>query len=179
MVSSLYSTAMSFAEVASKFPQSGGTYTFAKKVLSVESAFTVGWVVWFASIVAAVLYAIGFGQFAAVMIHDLWLGLGGNPPLWIVNRLTVCVLSISAIVFYTVNLMYRSAAGGVWANVAKVLVFGLLVVAGLWAMRERTVTELGQGLKPFFANGASGLFQAMGFTFIALQGFDLNRRGGR
>jgi basic amino acid/polyamine antiporter, APA family len=63
-------TALSFAEVASKFPQSGGTYAFAKKVLSVEAAFTVGWVVWFASIVAAVLYALGFGQFAAVAVHD-------------------------------------------------------------------------------------------------------------
>ena len=45
-------TALSFAEMASKFPESGGTYTFSKKVLSVEAAFVVGWVVWFASIVA-------------------------------------------------------------------------------------------------------------------------------
>ena len=43
-------TALSFAEMASKFPESGGTYTFSKKVLSVEAAFVVGWVVWFASI---------------------------------------------------------------------------------------------------------------------------------
>ncbi len=53
-------TALSFAELSSKFPQSGGPYAFAKKVLSVEAAFAVGWVVWFASIVAAVLYATGF-----------------------------------------------------------------------------------------------------------------------
>jgi amino acid transporter len=34
-------TALSFAEVASKFPESGGTYTFSKKVLSIEAAFAV------------------------------------------------------------------------------------------------------------------------------------------
>ncbi len=28
-------------------------------------------------------------------------------------------------------------------------------------------------MTPFFANGATGLFQAMGYTFIAVQGFDL------
>ena len=28
-------------------------------------------------------------------------------------------------------------------------------------------------MSPFFANGATGLFQAMGYTFIAVQGFDL------
>ena len=56
-------TALTFAEMATSFPESGGTYTFAKKVLSVEAAFMVGWVVWFASIMAAVLYALGFGAF--------------------------------------------------------------------------------------------------------------------
>jgi amino acid transporter len=167
-------TALSFAEVASKFPQSGGTYTFAKKVLSVESAFTVGWVVWFASIVASVLYAIGFGQFAAVMIGDVWrVSTEGEVPSWVTGRVTVSVLSAGAVVFYTVSLMFRSAAGGVWANIGKVVVFGLLVGAGVWVMRERDVDELGARLRPFFAHGASGLFQAMGFTFIALQGFDL------
>jgi basic amino acid/polyamine antiporter, APA family len=38
-------TALSFAELSTLFPQSGGAYTFAKKVLSVETAFGVGWVV--------------------------------------------------------------------------------------------------------------------------------------
>ena len=124
-------TALSFAEVASKFPQSGGTYTFAKKVLSVESAFTVGWVVWFASIVASVLYAIGFGQFAAVMIGDLWrASSGGEAPSWVVGRVMVSALSVAAVVSYTVSLMVRSAAGGVWSNIGKVVVFALLVIAG-------------------------------------------------
>ena len=66
--------------MASRFPESGGTYTFAKKVLSVEAAFMVGWVVWFASIAAAVLYAIGFAFFAMVMLTDLWNAVGGDAP---------------------------------------------------------------------------------------------------
>ncbi len=61
-------TALSFAEVSSKFPQSGGTYAFAKKVLSIEAAFTVGWVVWFASIAAAVLYALGCAEFGRLAL---------------------------------------------------------------------------------------------------------------
>ena len=39
-------TVLSFAELASKFPESGGTYAFSKKVLPVEAAAAVGWVVW-------------------------------------------------------------------------------------------------------------------------------------
>ncbi len=38
-------TAVSFAELAVRFPQSGGTYTYARKVLTVEAAFGVGWIV--------------------------------------------------------------------------------------------------------------------------------------
>ena len=48
-------TALSFTELATAFPQSGGTYLFAKRIVSVGAAFNVGWVVWFASIVAAAL----------------------------------------------------------------------------------------------------------------------------
>ena len=58
-------TAMSFAELARRFPESGGIYAYARKVFSIEVAFVVGWVVWFASIVAGVLYALGFSAFAA------------------------------------------------------------------------------------------------------------------
>ena len=35
-------TAMSVAEMSTAFPQSGGAYNFAKKVLSVRTAFSVG-----------------------------------------------------------------------------------------------------------------------------------------
>jgi amino acid permease len=82
-------TALSFAELSCAFPQSGGTYTFAKKVLSVEAAFAVGWVVWFASIVAAVLYALGFGYFAAIVVQQVWQMLGGSAPAWVTERWAV------------------------------------------------------------------------------------------
>jgi basic amino acid/polyamine antiporter, APA family len=64
-------TALSFAEMASANPQSGGTYTYAKKALSLQVAFGVGWIVWFASLVAAVLYALGFGAFAVFALQQI------------------------------------------------------------------------------------------------------------
>lgn len=166
-------TALSFAEVASRFPESGGTYTFAKKVLSIEAAFTVGWVVWFASIVAAVLYALGFGEFAAITAKELWLRVGGTPPAWLTGRAGAAALALAAVALYTALLVRRASGGGQWVNVGKLAVFAILIVAGLWALGGRSASEIGQALQPFFSRGAAGLFQAMGFTFIALQGFDL------
>ncbi len=166
-------TALSFAEMASKFPESGGTYTFSRKVLSVEAAFTVGWVVWFASIVAAVLYALGFGHFFAILLGDMSSAIGHDLPSWLQGPRAVTGIALGSTVLLAVGLSLRSAGGGQWANVGKVVVFVILILGGFWAISSRSSQDTGAALKPFFTAGLGGLVQAMGYTFIALQGFDL------
>jgi basic amino acid/polyamine antiporter, APA family len=166
-------TALSFSEIASKFPESGGTYTFAKKVLSVEAAFTVGWVVWFASIVAAVMYAVGFAYFSLVMISDLWRAAQGSAPDWLASPHMVTGLAVATTITLAIGLMRTTAGGGQWVNVIKVFVFGVLVLGGLWAVVRQPALDTRAMLRPFFTAGFGGLVQAMGYTFIALQGFDL------
>lgn len=166
-------TALSFAELSAAFPQSGGTYTFAKKVLSVKAAFSVGWIVWFASIVAAVLYAIGFASFADIILDQVWQMDFGMSPAWLTSRWMVTLLAIGATVLYTYSLVRKSAGGGQWANIGKVVVFGVLIAGGLWALPQKSIGDIQTDLTPFFAFGFAGLVQAMGYTFIALQGFDL------
>lgn len=166
-------TAISFAEMASKFPESGGTYTFARKVLSVESAFTVGWVVWFASIVAAVLYALGFAHFAVIVCADIAKTAGIQSGDWATSSWLKSLVAIGITVGLTARLLVANGNGGHWANVGKVAVFAVLILGGLWALARRPTGSVSETLQPFFSNGWSGLIQAMGYTFIALQGFDL------
>lgn len=163
-------TALTFAEMSTSFPESGGTYTFAKKVLSVEAAFMVGWVVWFASIVAAVLYALGFGAFAGIFLERLWMAVGVLPPAWLGGHVVETVLALLATAFYAARLVKSSSGGGNWETIGKMVVFLVLIVGGLWALATKPVEG---SLTPFFAHGGLGLVQAMGYTFIALQGFDL------
>ena len=166
-------TAMVFAEMATVFPQSGGTYTFAKKVFSVESAFLVGWVVWFASIVAAVLYAIGFGFFACIVVEKIYLAMGNEVPTWVKGRMGTTGFALSATAVYLLLLLRNAGSGGKLLNIGKVFVFSLLIAAGLWALVGKSPESLQESLTPFFQKGLLGLIQAMGFSFIALQGFDL------
>ena len=166
-------TALSFAEMASKFPQSGGTYTFARKVVSVEAAFSVGWVVWFASIVAAVLYALGFAHFALAVAIDLLSNLRGDIPAWISRPYVKPIVAIATTALLAVRMTSHSGGGGHWANVGKVVVFGVLIICGLWAVSRQTGAGVSAAMSPFLASGLLGLVQAMGYTFIALQGFDL------
>ena len=166
-------TALSFAEMSSKFPESGGTYTFARKVVSVEAAFTVGWVVWFASIVAAVLYALGFAHFGLAITADLLRAFGGFAPAWLDSWLAKSATGVAITLALAARLATQSGGSGHWANVGKLIVFGVLIVCGLWSVSRQTPENLGQVMTPFFSAGMIGLVQAMGYSFIALQGFDL------
>lgn len=166
-------TALSFAELSSAFPESGGAYTFAKKLHSVRAAFAVGWVLWFASIVAAVLYALGFATYAVVLISTLIeLTTGASPP-WLQSRAFTLALAVGATAVYTLGLLRKAGGGGNWDTVGKVAVFCVVIVFGVIALVQQPAEAMSQSLFPFFTQGAGGLLSAMGFTFIALQGFDL------
>ena len=165
-------TALSFAEMSSRFPESGGSYTFAKKLLSVETAFLVGWVVWFATVLAAVLYALGFGAFLAMGATELWRATGGTPPETLAATWFPRALALVATLVFAAGLT-RKGGGGAAINIVKVAVFAVLIAGGLAAFFRAEPGSVTPRLLPFFASGASGLFGAMGVTFIALQGFDL------
>lgn len=164
-------TASSFAELAVRFPQSGGTYTYAKRVLSIEVAFVVGWVVWFASIVAGVLYAIGFAVFATEGAISL-LELFGGETSWLIRGELRVGLALAATAFYTLGLVRKAAGGGNAATIGKIVVFVILIVGGAVAAFSGS-EPLVERLDPFLPRGFSGVIEAMGYTFIALQGFDL------
>lgn len=166
-------TALSFAELSAAFPESGGTYVFSKKVLSIRAAFAVGWVVWFASIMAAVLYAVGAGYFIGIIVDSLFTLIPGINHEWTGTDRTAAGIALIAIVYYTLSLIYNKGGGSILANIGKIAAFSVLIIAGLAALPKETSADIRRDFTPFLAFGTLGLIQAMGYTFIALQGFDL------
>ncbi|QQR89542.1 MAG: amino acid permease [Myxococcales bacterium] len=167
-------TAMSFAEMSSAFPETGGAYVFAKKVLSVRAAFAVGWVLWFAYIVAGALYALGFATYGSTLLQALATEVfGAGDFSFLTARGTVLLLSVGATAAYALAALRSRKGGGHWATVGKVLVFLVLIGAGAFAFAKQPLLETTEALSPLFPGGVAGLLSAMGFTFIALQGFDL------
>lgn len=168
-----FMTAASYAEISSAFPESGGSYTFAKKVLSVRAAFASGWVVWFAYIVAGVLYALSFASFAILGLQSAWHAFDAVPPEWFASRRMTLLLAVLPTGLYAISLARKSAGGGLAATWGKVVLFAVLIVAGVIAVIGQPIEHTTKNLEPFFAGGISGVIAAMGFTFIAVQGFDL------
>ncbi|HEY4178812.1 MAG TPA: amino acid permease [Kofleriaceae bacterium] len=165
-------TAMSVAEISVAFPQSGGAYTFAKKVLSVRAAFAVGWVLWFAYIVAGVLYALSFAQFTVILVRGVCSALGLGTA-WLGGRGPVLLLATLATAGYSIGLVRKASGGGQWVTIAKVVLFLLLIAAGVVALVRQPLGDIGGELTPFFSGGIGGLVAAMGVTFISLQGFEM------
>jgi len=166
-------TLLSFAEMSAAFPESGGTYVFSKKVLSIRAAFGVGWIICFASIVAGVLYALGAGFFVAKAAKHLWFAYSGVHLEWLTTGFTTTVIAVTASLFYTYSLYRKQASGGALINLIKVLVFLTLILGGAWYISKESLIDLEDDFGPFLSQGGFGLLQAMGYTFIVYQGFDL------
>ncbi len=165
-------TALTFAELATAFPQNGGQYVYARRAFSVRAAFGVGWVMTFAHVVAAVLYALGFAAYALAAAQALLPGGFGAWSGGLVRALTL-FLAVAATAGYGAVLLRGRPGGGQLENAGKLLVFGVLIAAGLAVLVQRGPAEALAPLDPFFELGAVGVVAAMGFTFITFQGFEL------
>jgi amino acid transporter len=163
--------AVSFAEMTAAFPQAGGIYAFAKRVFSVRAAFVMGWLFYFASAVAGTLYALGFAQYTQLGLARLYQALLGRNPAWLEGFGVTLALLVLAVGLYSYRLVRVTSGGNPWVSWGKIVVFALLIVTGLAALPGVTAPTLAERFEPFFAGGASGVLQAMGFTFITVQGF--------
>lgn len=156
-------TAFSFAELAAAFPESGGGYVFAKKVLPIGGAFTAGWVLHFAYVVTAALYALAFAGFGAQALALWHLEL----PWWGTVALAPGIVALTALI-----IEWRGTDSGTLWSILKVV--GLVVIIGIgfgaWLSGPKPSVP---ALTPLYPYGTLGVVSAMGFTFIALQGFEV------
>jgi len=53
-------TGLSYAELAASIPKSGGGYAFVREIFDDAASFIMGWMLWFAYMIAGALYALGF-----------------------------------------------------------------------------------------------------------------------
>ncbi len=161
-------TVYSTAHISRLFPESGGAYVYAKRILSVRAAFVVGWMLWFAHVVAALLYALGFSAYLSVFLADIF-----SASDVVTQAFFKLGAAFTAVVLYTALSYYRMRGESVFLNSAKVILFLALIIAGLLRSITRHSVDAIDFNTLSIPGGMSGLFAAMGFTFIALQGFEL------
>ena len=168
-------TALSYAELASAYPKSGGGYSFITKAFPGPAGFASGWMLWFCYIIACALYALGFGSYFWEFmqryfppIATLVFNLAGHR----IPALTMTTLV--AILFIFVNMRGTALTGSVEniITMAKIIILGIFIVYGLKRIFQ-IPSEAAASFTPFLPNGAGSVIIAMGLTFIAFEGYDL------
>jgi amino acid transporter len=157
-------TGLSYAELASAIPKSGGGYAFVREVFSGPTSFLMGWMLAFAYMIAGALYALGFASNFVEFVHIYWAGLPAGPTWTIVYALAVVGLLV------LLNALSTAASGGAETTVTIIKIIILLVFAAFGA----AAVEPGN-FRPFIAENSTALsiLPAMGLTFIAFEGYDL------
>jgi len=162
-------TAMSYAELGSCYHDAGGGYLWVKEGLPKWNGFLSGWMSWFAHAVACSLYALGFGAYFEHVLKEFGVML----PHWgFLSPQKLLAVGI-AIIFAYINFRGASETGkiGNMVTMAKIVILTIFIGFGLEFMFSSG--DWSGAFVPFMPNGWGGVFQAMGLTFIAFQGFEV------
>ncbi len=162
-------TAMSYAELGSCYHDAGGGYLWVKEGLPKWNGFLAGWMGWFAHAVACSLYAIGFGAYFEHVLQEFAVHI----PYWGFFSPQKLLAALAAILFGYINFRGASEAGKVGNMVTITKIIILFVFIGFGVELILRQGDWRTTFSPFMPYGWSGVFKAMGLTFIAFQGFEV------
>lgn len=144
-----YCNATSSAELASLYPESGGTYVYGRKRLGAFWGFVAGWGFVIGKLASCAAMALTFGYYAAPSL--------ARP------------LAVAAVVALTaVNYFGVSKTASLTRVIVAVVLSALAMVVVATAFGGRS--ELSH-LQPLFDGGLYGILQAAGLLFFAFAGY--------
>ncbi|NBB72397.1 MAG: amino acid permease [Bacteroidetes bacterium] len=157
-------TGLSYAELASAIPKSGGGYAFVREIFSDWISFLMGWMLGFAYMIAGALYALGFASNFVEFVHIYLPAFPGGATMHVIYALLVIVGLIA------LNAVSTEASGGAETVVTIIKIIILLIFAGFGLAVVQP-----DAFQPLFPEQKTGwsLLPAMGLTFIAFEGYDL------
>jgi len=144
-------SALSVAELAAFLPAEGGTYAYARALVSPFAGFIAGWIWIFSNVFVGAAVSLGFAHYLAVLF----------PPVPVRG-----IAAILCIVFVLVNIagMKESALFNDLLVVLKVLILLFFAAFGLLFFR-------GEQFTPAAPAGASGVLSGAALIFFAYTGF--------
>ncbi|MCA1733911.1 MAG: amino acid permease, partial [Acidobacteria bacterium] len=143
--------ALSSAELAARYPQSGGTYEYGYQLLGPWPGFVAGWMFLGSKIAAAGVVALGLGAYASILIPGL------DPRMLAVGAVAV----FTALNYVGVRRTSRVNLAIVAVSLGSLIVFA---AAGAGSFRAANLT-------PFMPAGWSGILEASAILFFAYTGY--------
>ncbi|TKX58280.1 amino acid permease [Halorubrum sp. SS7] len=178
-------TGLSYAELAASIPKSGGGYAFVRETFDDLPSFLMGWMLWFAYMIAGGLYALGFAPNFLELLHVYGVtaapgqvGAIAVPLLPVSIPAAVGLALVAVALLVTVNALSTAASGSAETlfTAVKVAILVVFVAFGFLSAGGGGETSFTfQQFDPLFpaGNSAFSILPAMGLTFIAFEGYDL------
>jgi len=172
-------TGLSYAELAASIPKSGGGYAFVREIFDDLSSFIMGWMLWFAYMIAGALYALGFAPNFLELLHVYGLvpppeqvGAIAIPLVDAAVPIAFLLAFVAVLGLVALNAVSTAASGSAETVFTIVKVCILVVFVGFGFASPMFS---GAEFQPLFpdGNGAAAVLPAMGLTFIAFEGYDL------
>ena len=149
--------ALCFAEVGSRFTQTGGPYLYARVAFGPTVGFIVGWVTW----VTRPLTIAAIGNLLVGYASALWPAAGSGAP-----RIVVITTFIAVLTAVLVAGIRETALVGAAFTCGKLVVLGVFILAGLPVMTwDRVVFQAAPDL--------GGLASAILLLVFAFGGFEM------
>jgi len=176
-------TAVSYAELGAAFPEAGGGYLWVKEALVDPNGFYAGWMSWFAHAVACSLYAVTFGVFLTEFLVYGGVLAEGFQLLGFIGRglldKILAVLMVSLFAYINYRGAEETGKAGVIVTFIQVVILGIFVAFGILATIQTPNWPSKFLNSPRFApNGIVGIIGAMGFTYIAFEGYEIIVQSG-
>ena len=167
-------TALTYAELGSAFPATGGGYKWVRQGLPRPNAYLSGWMAWFGHTIAGSLYAVAFGSFFSHLLKTSGI-IGDDIGIPIDKIFAV----IAIIIFIFVNVRGSSDTGKVGNAITftQLAIIGILIAAAIGAMMFAN-PNWSDNYTDFLPSGVAGLALAMGLTFIAFEGYEIISQAG-
>jgi amino acid transporter/nucleotide-binding universal stress UspA family protein len=168
-------TALSYAELSSAVPRAGGAYNYARLAFGRGPSFTAGWMEWFASSVAGSLYAVTFGIYVVRYFEGLGLISWISLSTYTIEKVVAFII---AIFFLYINYRGASETGkvGAFFTLGQTLFLIFIGLVGI-IVAVKDPSRI-QNLNPYLPYGWTKLLVAMGFTYVAFEGYEVIAQAG-
>jgi basic amino acid/polyamine antiporter, APA family len=143
--------ALSSAQLAAVYPQSGGTYEYGYQLLNPWFGFSAGWMFLISKLSAAGIVAMGFGSYFSQLFPQV----------------SASTFSISAVILLTVaNLMGVKKAG-----LLNMLIVSVTLISLLFLVFSGISEVKADNYEPFAPYGLKGIAEATAILFFAFTGY--------
>lgn len=170
--------ALPASELATAMPKSGGGYYFVSRAMGAVAGAVVGISIWLGLVFATAFYLVGFGNYAAEVLLQAGVSLGGVPVIVPLGLVTGAFLTaLNAVGTENAAKLQNYVVGLLLAILVLFLSYGGLDAVGVFGAESTPERFLPFGPLPVFTTAALVFTSYLGFAQVATVAGDIKQPG--